>query len=120
MNKIQKILLAVMVVLIVICSGTVGYYLGKGSQEKLVYNSVQNQADKQTSNPQPTKKAFFTYQIDIGMTTAEVEKKWGYPYDKDTYKTDGYIFLTYTYKDDFGKYIIVQFENGKVTSVGEY
>jgi len=70
--------------------------------------------------PKRTPKRYFAYQIQLGMTQKQVEDLWGLPDDRDTYKSEYGYYVTYTYVDDYERYIIIDFENGVVTSVGEY
>lgn len=68
----------------------------------------------------PAPRFVHAYQIELGMTTQEVEDLFGRPDDKSTYKSDAGLYITYTYKNPSGKIIMIDFEKGEVTSVGEY
>lgn len=87
----------------------------------IAYATVDN---KPQSSPTPTVtktyRAFTAYDIKIGMTKDEVRKICGWPDDQDTYKSAYGIYSTFIYERPLGKLIIVKFENGLVTSVGEY
>lgn len=86
----------------------------------IMKNSTSAFLDSMPDLPVSTPRVFSMYDIDVGMTEQEVKDICGWPDDESTYRSEYGIFDTYTYKKPSGKYIMVDFENGIVTSVGEY
>ncbi len=103
-KKLLIILLAVLIVALIV-------------MVVIIRNNI---TDSLSSIPVSTPRVFNIYDIETGMTEQDVKNICGWPDNESTYKSEYGIDTTYTYEKPSGKLIIVQFENGKVTSVGEY